>query len=46
MGRWRLREGEGSRWTIGVVDLDHEGTRWRLRYTEGIKAFPSENRPS
>lgn len=43
MGRWRLREGEGSRWTMGIVDLDHEETRWRLRYTEGIKPFASED---
>lgn len=28
---------------MGVVDLDHEGTRWPLRYTEGIKPFPSED---
>ncbi len=43
MGRWRLRDGEGSRWTMGKVDLTHpDGEHtWRLRYREGIKPFTS-----
>jgi anaerobic selenocysteine-containing dehydrogenase len=41
MGRWRLRDGEGSRWSMGRVDLDHQGDTWRLRYAEGIRPFTS-----
>ncbi len=43
MGRWRLREGEGSRWSMGRVDLDHQGSMWRLRYAAGVKAFASQD---
>jgi anaerobic selenocysteine-containing dehydrogenase len=42
MGRWRLNEGEGSRWASGKVNLEHpeEGV-WRLRYAQGVSKFPS-----
>jgi anaerobic selenocysteine-containing dehydrogenase len=45
MGRWRLRDGEGSRWSMGRVDLTHPGgdSTWMLRYAEGIKPFASED---
>jgi hypothetical protein len=44
MGRWRLREGEGSHWASGRVSLDRreEGV-WRLRYTQGVGAFTSSD---
>jgi len=43
MGRWRLHEGEGSRWVSGLVDLTHPDgdDTWLLRYKEGVKAFDS-----
>ena len=47
MGRWRTQENAGSRWVMGLVDLDHDGDGvWRLRYKEGVKAFESEDRDS
>ena len=47
MGRWRLRDGEGSRWVTGLVDLDRspEGV-WRLRQRQGVQAFGSDDRDS
>jgi anaerobic selenocysteine-containing dehydrogenase len=43
MGRWRLREGEGSRWSMGRVDLTHPDgdSSWMLRYREGVGPFES-----
>ena len=43
MGRWRLRDGEGSRWVTGRVDLTHPDgeSSWFLRYVDGVKAFAS-----
>jgi hypothetical protein len=45
MGRWRLRDGEGSRWSMGKVDLTHPDgeSSWMLRYKEGVGPFASED---
>ena len=44
MGRWRLHEGEGSRWVQGLVDLERpsDGT-WLLRYRKHVEAFESDD---
>ncbi len=45
MGRWRLHEGEGSRWVSGLVNLTHpdgEDT-WLLRYRKGVEPFASDD---
>jgi anaerobic selenocysteine-containing dehydrogenase len=43
MGRWRLHDGEGSRWVSGLVDITHpDGERtWLLRYREPVRPFGS-----
>jgi anaerobic selenocysteine-containing dehydrogenase len=43
MGRWRLNEGEGSRWVSGLVDITHPAGEdtWLLRYRKGVEPFPS-----
>jgi anaerobic selenocysteine-containing dehydrogenase len=43
MGRWRLEEGEARSWGTGRAVLDHEGSSWRLRRTEGMKAYESDD---
>jgi anaerobic selenocysteine-containing dehydrogenase len=45
MGRWRLHEGEGSRWVSGLVDLSHPGGEqtWLLRYRKGVTPFASDD---
>ncbi|MHB1614768.1 MAG: molybdopterin-dependent oxidoreductase [Actinomycetes bacterium] len=44
MGRWRLNEGEGSRWVQGLVDLSRPTpTTWLLRYTQHIEPFASND---
>jgi len=43
LGRWRLHEGEGSRWsTVPVRLAPHEGG-WLLRQQGGIEPFPSRD---
>jgi anaerobic selenocysteine-containing dehydrogenase len=46
MGRWRLRDGEGSRWVTGLVDLEHDGGVWRMRQRQGVRAFESGDKDS
>ncbi len=43
MGRWRLRDDEGSRWVTGRVDLSHPDgdASWFLRYATGVGSFES-----
>ncbi len=43
MGRWRLHDGEGSRWVSGLVAISHPDgpDTWLLRYRHGVHAFPS-----
>ncbi len=44
MGRWRLREGEGSRWATARVSLTRRSeTGYLLRQLEGPAAFPSDD---
>ena len=45
MGRWRLHDGEGSRWVSGTVDLTRpDGPDSRLlRYTAPVGPFSSED---
>jgi len=43
MGRWRLHQGEGSRWVSGLVSITHPAgpDSWLLRYREQVGPFPS-----
>ena len=45
MGRWRLQEGEGSRWVSGLVDISHPDgpDTWLLRYRKGVEPFSSSD---
>jgi anaerobic selenocysteine-containing dehydrogenase len=45
MGRWRVHDGEGSRWVTGLVDITHPHgpDTWLLRYRDGVHAFPSRD---
>jgi anaerobic selenocysteine-containing dehydrogenase len=45
MGRWRLHEGEGSRWVSGRVQITHPDgpDNWLLRYTAPVGPFESED---
>lgn len=44
MGRWRTSENAGSRWAMGLVDLDNDGNGvWRLRYKQGVQPFRSDD---
>ena len=45
MGRWRLHQGEGSRWVSGLVDLTHPDgpDSWLLRYKEPVGPFVSSD---
>ncbi len=45
MGRWRLNEGEGSRWVSGLVEIDHPDGQdsWRLRYRRHVEPFKSSD---
>ncbi len=43
MGRWRLHQGEGSRWVSGLVSITHPAgpDSWLLRYREPVGPFSS-----
>ncbi len=42
--RWRLHEGEGSRWRSGLADLSRRGeSGWLLRYRQGVRPFASDD---
>jgi anaerobic selenocysteine-containing dehydrogenase len=44
LGRWRLSEGEGtSRFASALVDLDEQGTQWRLRQKQGVRPYSSSD---
>ena len=44
MGRWRLHDGEGSRWVSGPVELTRPTeSGWLLRYQGGIQPFRSSD---
>jgi anaerobic selenocysteine-containing dehydrogenase len=42
MGRWRLHEGEGSRWAAARVSLEQvAGGGWLMRHVDGLGPFSS-----
>jgi anaerobic selenocysteine-containing dehydrogenase len=41
LGRWRLHEGEGSRWSTAVVRLQSHDGGWLLRQVHGVEPFRS-----
>ncbi len=44
LGRWRLAEGTGERWSTALVKLEQEGPgRWRMRRVRGIRPFASDD---
>ncbi len=44
MGRWMQDGHPGSRWVMGKVDLDRSPDGiWKLRYTDGIRPFTSDD---
>jgi len=45
MGRWRLHEGEGSRWVSGLVEITHPDgpDSWLLRYRKLVEPFSSQD---
>jgi anaerobic selenocysteine-containing dehydrogenase len=44
MGRWMQDGHPGSRWVMGKVDLDRSDDGiWKLRYTDGIRPFTSDD---
>jgi len=43
LGRWRLREGEGSRWSTAAVRLAPHDGGWLLRQVQGVGPFRSDD---
>jgi anaerobic selenocysteine-containing dehydrogenase len=43
LGRWRLHEGEGSRWSAARVRFEPKDGGWLLRQIEGIAPFASSD---
>jgi anaerobic selenocysteine-containing dehydrogenase len=43
MGRWRIEEDEARSWAAGRAVLDNEGSTWRLRRTEGMTSYESDD---
>jgi len=44
LGRWRLAEGTGERWSTALVTLEREAPgRWRMRRVRGIRPFASDD---
>jgi anaerobic selenocysteine-containing dehydrogenase len=43
MGRWRLNDGEGSRWSTPKASLERFEKGYRLRQIEGVGPFPSSD---
>ncbi|HSJ19438.1 MAG TPA: molybdopterin-dependent oxidoreductase [Nocardioidaceae bacterium] len=44
MGRWMQEDHPGSRWVMGKVKLDRSDDGiWKLRYTDGVRPFKSED---
>jgi anaerobic selenocysteine-containing dehydrogenase len=41
MGRWRLREDQGSRWSSALVDMHEDGETVRFRQLSGVAPFES-----
>jgi len=43
MGRWRLEEDSARSWGAGKASVDHDGSQWTLRRSEGVKPWDSED---
>ena len=44
IGRWRLHEADGGRWTTALVDLRQEPKgQWRMRQVHGVQPFASDD---
>jgi anaerobic selenocysteine-containing dehydrogenase len=43
LGRWRLHDGEGSRWSTPRVRLETRDGAWMLRQVEGVGPFQSSD---
>ena len=47
MGRWRLDEEKARSWSAGRAEIESEGngegTTWKLRRTEGMRAYESDD---
>jgi anaerobic selenocysteine-containing dehydrogenase len=44
MGRWRVTEENGTdRWVSGLVDLQQNGSGWKLRQIKGVAPFQSDD---
>ncbi|MCS6846189.1 MAG: molybdopterin-dependent oxidoreductase [Anaerolineae bacterium] len=44
LGRWRLADGEGtSRFASAVVELNQNGSEWRLRQVKGVTPYRSSD---
>jgi anaerobic selenocysteine-containing dehydrogenase len=46
IGRWRLNEGEGSRWSSAPVRIEQKGEGWLLRQQRGLGPFESADADS
>ena len=43
MGRWRLQDDGGSKMSSALVDLDQQGSEWKMRVQRGAGAFESSD---
>jgi anaerobic selenocysteine-containing dehydrogenase len=44
LGRWRLHEHEGERWSTALVDLQEVAPgQWKMRQIQGVQPFTSED---
>jgi anaerobic selenocysteine-containing dehydrogenase len=44
LGRWRLGEATGERWSTALVDLRQEAPgKWRMRQVHGVRPFTSDD---
>jgi len=43
MGRWRLEEDKARSWGAGKASIDHDGSTWKLKRTEGISRWKSDD---
>jgi anaerobic selenocysteine-containing dehydrogenase len=46
LGRWRVRDGEGSRWSTALVELEKSHSGMRLRQKQSLAPFKSSDRDS
>ncbi len=43
MGRWRLRDDQGSRWSSALVDMNEQDGSVRFRQIQGVQPWESED---